>query len=98
MVKRVTHKLEMKLRQSIELSTKRSEEISGFLCYEYSADWSDFPASLRVTALFSDELERQLAEDNFIQLQNIIVTSFMKYGVRFKDVRKSICLAVVSDN
>lgn len=73
------------------------EDIAGFISLSYTASFNNFPASLRVTCLFTDNnaLEAAKAAGAEQLLQKRLHKQMFKVGFILKDARQNIILQSV---
>ena len=97
--KKITKKLEQHIIKAIVAATVKAEIFEGFLRYDYQVDWSDFPSSLKLNAVFGSEEQCEAMQDEaqLVLMQKQALNAFMKQGVRVRDIRKLINFEVEAD-
>lgn len=84
----VTQKFDKHIRSAIFDVVKSTAQIDSI---EYSVDWSNFPNSLRLTCQYNADTEGMAPstaqQEHFTKN---ILRSFLKYGIKFRDIRKNI--------
>lgn len=87
---KVTHKLDLNIRSSIAHAVQSTAEIKRM---EYSVDWSDFPNSLALSCYHeaydeNEDTQYQIAQQAYLSKR--ILQSFLKYGVKFRNIRNNL--------
>ncbi len=86
---KVTLKLNINVRKAITLASNKIIEIE---LIEYSADWSNFPNSLKLKCHLTYDSAHTLAPN--IEQHTLLIKQvqqcFLKQGIKFRDFRKNI--------
>ena len=84
----VTLKFDKHIRSAILDAIESTGQIDGI---EYTVDWSNFPNSLKLSCHYragTEEDTPTTAQQE--HLTKSILRSFLKYGIKFRDIRKNI--------
>jgi len=90
---KATLKLNINVRKAIQLATL---EVDGLQRIDYSVDWSNFPNSLNMNATLAQEpcANNTLSAEETDAINKIIQRCFLKFGIKFRDIRKNISLQI----
>lgn len=77
-----------------EVCEQAKIDIDGFQWLTHRANYTEFPGSLKVTCVFSDDLEMAAACDQKqdVILRQHIQKQLLKFGIVLKDVRQNVQL------
>lgn len=97
--KKITRKLEQHIIKALASAALKAEVFEGFVRYDYDVNWSDFPTSLKLRAVFSTEAQCNAMQHEVQQklMQQQALNALMKHGVRVRDIRKLISVEVDAD-
>ena len=94
---RATLKFSLNIRKAIASASNESEILKDI---NYTVDWSNFPNSLKMQCLIYQKQPEniELTEENKSKSIKIIQLSFLKQGIKFRDIRKNIEFDLTTDN
>lgn len=94
---RATLKFSLNIRKAIAAAINESETLKGI---NYTVDWSNFPNSLKMECLIYQKQPEhtELTEEDKAKSIKIIQLSFLKQGIKFRDIRKNIEFDLTTDN
>ncbi|HCM05931.1 MAG TPA: hypothetical protein DIC30_07970 [Oceanospirillales bacterium] len=94
---RATLKFSLNIRKAIASASNESEILKDI---NYTVDWSNFPNSLKMQCLIYQKQPEniELTEENKAKSIKIIQLSFLKQGIKFRDIRKNIEFDLTTDN
>jgi hypothetical protein len=89
---KTTNKINTNVRKALEQANLKALKIEGFVRFSYTAQWHDFPGSLKVSCHFTSNEAVQLMSslEQEMVLIKIVQHSFLKQGIKFKDVRNNV--------
>tara|TARA_B100000446_G_scaffold152870_1_gene148128 strand:+ start:176 stop:475 length:300 start_codon:yes stop_codon:yes gene_type:complete len=90
-------KFTLNIRKAIAAISDESEILKDI---NYTVDWSNFPNSLKMQCLIYQKQPEniELTEENKAKSIKIIQLSFLKQGIKFRDIRKNIEFDLTTDN
>ncbi|MBL4799141.1 MAG: hypothetical protein JKY50_17165 [Oleispira sp.] len=94
---KATLKLNINVRKANDLAINNIECLQKI---DYSADWSNFPNSLKIIC-FLERLvpsSSQMEAEEEAKLIKMIQQCFLKQGIKFRDIRKNITLNINSQH
>ena len=89
-------KATLKLGKNVAAALAKAEEkasaFEGFAYFTHEQAWDDFPGSLRVSCVFSDQqaLQAFIESEQEPAFRKLLQMSFLKVGIKFRDIRKNI--------
>lgn len=94
---RATLKFNLNIRKAITAACSESEILKDI---NYTVDWSNFPNCLKMQCLIFQKQPKniELVEVDKAKVIKIIQFSFLKQGIKFRDIRKNIEFELTSDN
>lgn len=90
---KATLKFDLNIRKAITLAVNECNPLKDI---SYTVDWSNFPNSLKMQCQVYQECSAstELTEANTIK---IIQLSFLKQGIKFRDIRKNVAFELTTD-
>ena len=97
---KATGKLQKNILQALQRVQVKAVEIEGFSHFTHEQVWNDFPSSLRVSCNFYslDHLQQFELQGGAAQLTKSLQLSFLKVGIKFRDIRKNIVFKVLEED
>jgi hypothetical protein len=94
---KATLKFNLNIRKAIALAIKESESLKGI---SYTVDWSNFPNSLKMQCQLCQKLSisTEMGEDTEAKTIKVIQLSFLKQGIKFRDIRKNIAFELTTEH
>ena len=92
---KTTDKLNNNVRKALAQANIKALLIEGFERFSYTVEWQNFPNSLKVNCHFPspEALKVISSEENKVVMIKVIQSSFLKQGIKFKDVRANVLFA-----
>lgn len=90
---KTTLKFNLNIRKSITLALNSSELIKSI---SYTVDWSNFPNSLKLQCQIPNSFT--VDQSNEAKTIKIIQLSFLKHGIKFRNIRENIKFELTTEN